>query len=293
MLSFFLICALLVLLALWFVLPELLQQTANGNREERRTANLLVYQDQFHEMEADLRNGLVSEEQYQQDKEELQRRLLEDVGARHDARSSAPAPAATKRIAYSVATAIPIAALALYFVVGSPRAVTGEAPTPATNPASSQPDVMTQTQIQTNVAKLAKRLEENPNDAQGWIMLARSYNEMQNYKEAAAAYDRATALTSNDANLWADYAYALAMARGRVMEGKPTELANKALQIDPKNERGLILAGSAAFEARNYDQAIEYWQKVLKAGPSDTEITQTVTDRINEARRLAKESRTK
>src|SRR2546426_8545274 len=101
MLSFFLICALLVLLALWFVLPELLQQIANGNREERRTANLLVYQEQFHEMEADLRNGLVSEEQYQQDKEELQRRLLEDVGTRHDARSSAPAPAATKRIAYS------------------------------------------------------------------------------------------------------------------------------------------------------------------------------------------------
>jgi len=290
---FFIICVLLVLLALWFVLPELLQQAGNENREERRTANLLVYQDQFQEMEADLRNGLVSEEQYQQDKEELERRLLEDVGGKHEGHSSVAPPALTKRIAYGVATAIPIAAFALYFIVGSPRALTGQAPTPATNPVANQQDTMTKTQIQGNVAKLAKRLEENPNDAQGWIMLARSYNEMQNFKEAAAAYEKATTLTSNDANLWADYAYALAMARGRVMEGKPTELANKALQIDPKNERALILAGSAAFEAKNYDQAIEYWQKVLKAGPSDAEITQTVTDRISEAKRLAKESRTK
>src|SRR5437879_4022315 len=98
MLVFFIICALLVLLALWFVLPELLQQTGSGNREERRTANLLVYQDQFQEMAADLQNGLVSEEQYQQDKEELERRLLEDVGEKQKASSSVSSPAATKRI---------------------------------------------------------------------------------------------------------------------------------------------------------------------------------------------------
>ena len=292
MLMFFILCALFVSLALWFVLPALLQQTPGPNLEERRTANLLVYQDQFEELAADLRNGLISEEQYQQDKEELERRLLEDVGAKPPP-ESADATRKAKRLAYGVMSAMPVVAVALYLVVGNPKALTGQSG--SVRPAAVTPDQggMTQTQIQANVAKLAKRLEDNPNDAQGWTMLARSYSEMQNYKEAAAAYDKATTLIMNDANLWADYAYALAMARGRAMEGKPTELANKALQIDPNNERALVLAGSAAFEAKNYEQAIEYWQRILKADPSDAEIKQTVTDRISEAKRLAKEGSAK
>src|SRR6266704_2202663 len=254
MLMFFILCALFVSLALWFVLPALLQQTPGPNPGERRTANLLVYQDQFEELAADLRNGLISEEQYQQDKEELERRLLEDVGAK-PARQSTDATRKAKLLAYVVMSAMPVVAIALYLAVGNPKALTGQSASVRPAAVAQDQGGMTQTQIQANVAKLAKRLEDN----------------------------------TNDANLWADYAYALAMARGRAMEGKPTELANKALQIDPNNERALVLAGSAAFEAKNYDQAIDYWQRILKAGPSDAEIKQTVTDRINEAKRLAKE----
>src|SRR5712664_3713206 len=135
MLIFFIICALLVLLALWFVLPELLQQTANGNSEERGTANLLVYQDQFQEMEADLKNGLVSEEQYQQDKEELERRLLEDVSSPSSDFSSSPAT--TRKVAYGIGMAIPIGVIALYFVIGNPKALDPSLPqmtSPATQP---------------------------------------------------------------------------------------------------------------------------------------------------------------
>jgi cytochrome c-type biogenesis protein CcmH len=290
MIIFIAIAALLILIALWFVLPPMLQKTEISNAEERRTTNVLVYQDQHHELEADLRNGLISEEQYRQDKEELERRLLEDVGAASGSTTSSRKQNATARVAYSVATAIPVAAVALYFVVGNPKSLSPQTASPSTRATVSQQGEMTQSQIAANVAKLAKKLEDNPNDPQGWAMLARSYSEMQNYKEAAAAYEKATTLTTNDANLWADYAYALAMARGRLMEGEPTDLVNKALQIDPKNEKALILAGSAAFEAKKYDQAIDYWQRVLQAGASDAEIKQTVTDRIDEAKRLAKET---
>src|SRR5207253_2743044 len=177
MLTFWIIAALFVLFALWFVLPPLLQRVEDKNADELREANVLIYQDQYQELAADLKNGLIGQEQYQQDKEELERRLLEDVKAA-SARSSSSSPSpATRRLAYGVAAGIPIAAIALYFVVGNPKALNASSvPTTSMPTAASQTGgTMTQSQIEANVEKLAKRLEQNPNDAQGWTMLGRSY----------------------------------------------------------------------------------------------------------------------
>jgi cytochrome c-type biogenesis protein CcmH len=291
---FWVICALMVIVALWFVLPALLQRPDDQKPNGVRAANTLVYQDQYQELEADLRNGLISEEQCRQDKDELERRLLDELDLAGSGRTAPAAPsAAVRQVAYVVAVAIPLAAISLYFWVGNPGAMTGQAASTVTPRAASQSGEMTQSQIEANVAKLAKKLEQNPNDTQGWIMLARSYSEMQDYKEAAGAYEKATALTSNDADLWADYAFALAMARGRQLQGPPLELVNKALQIDPQNQKALDLAGAAAFEAKSYNQAVEYWQKLLKAMPPNSEAVAPLTDKLNEARRLAKEGGSK
>ena len=138
------------------------------------------------------------------------------------------------------------------------------------------------------MAKLAQKMEQNPNDAAGWAMLARSYSQLQNYKEAAAAFEKATALNGNDADLWAEYAFALAQARGQQFEGQPTDLINRALKIDPQNQKALILAGNAAFQAKRYDEAIDYWGKLIKLLPPDAPVLPTLTDRISEARRLSK-----
>jgi cytochrome c-type biogenesis protein CcmH len=108
--------------------------------------------------------------------------------------------------------------------------------------------------------KLAKRLQSNPNDAQGWTMLARSYSSMEKYGEAAGAYAKATELTPKDADLLGRVCFATAMAGGRSLEGKPMELINRALKVDPENAKALQLAGSAAFEAKDYKKAIDYWQ---------------------------------
>lgn len=121
MVIFWFICALMVVMALWFVLPALWQTTTGAGSDEARAANLLVYQDQLREMGADVKAGLLSEAQYEQDKEELQRRLLEDVG---ESKGKAPAKHLRSRaLAWSIAIAIPIAALAFYLAVGSPKAV--------------------------------------------------------------------------------------------------------------------------------------------------------------------------
>ncbi|HVS83285.1 MAG TPA: c-type cytochrome biogenesis protein CcmI [Pyrinomonadaceae bacterium] len=284
MLLFWIICVLMILLALWFVLPPLFARTESRKSDELRAANVLIYQDQYQELETDLRNGLIGEPEQQKEKVELERRLLADIeAAKSTSSSSSVTSPAIKKVAYAVGAAIPIVAIAFYLARGNPKAFSPQT-APNTMPAAaSQSGEMTPQQIQANVGKLAKRLEENPNDVQGWTMLGRSYTMMERYSDAANAYARATALNANDASLWADFAEAQALANGQRIAGKPLEAVDRALQLDPKNEKALALAGSAAFEARDYKKAIEYWQKL----PPGSEIRQDVSEQLAKAKELA------
>jgi cytochrome c-type biogenesis protein CcmH len=284
MLLFWVICGLMTLLALWFVLPPLFAHAGSRKSDETRAANVLVYQDQCQELETDLRNGLIGEPEYQKEKEELERRLLADTETAKGASSpSTGTSPATRKVAYAVAAAIPIVAIAFYLIRGNPKALNPET-APSTRPvAENQSGEMTPQQIAANVGKLAKRLEENPNDAQGWVMLGRSYTMMERYADAATAYGRATTLNASDASLWTDYGEALALSNGQRLEGKPMEAVNRALQIDPNNEKALALAGEAAYQAADYKKAIEYWQK-LRAG---SETGKAVSDQLAKAKELA------
>jgi cytochrome c-type biogenesis protein CcmH len=118
-------------------------------------------------------------------------------------------------------------------------------------------------------------------------MLARSYTSLEKYTDASNAYARAAALKTDDADLLSDFAFALAMANGRQLQGQPFELIKKALRIDPQNAKALELAGSAEFQAKNYKQAIDYWQRVLDRTPADSELARTLSQNINEAKALA------
>ena len=291
MLIFWIICALLVLLALWFVLPAFLQQGEETKTDDRRAANLLVYQDQYQELEADLKNGLIVQEQFQQEKDELERRVLDDVNAKS---TDTPAPSPVgRKVGYGVAAAIPIVAVALYFVVGTPKAISPSAiASQMPGPGAQSGDARSQQQMEANVAKLAERLKQNPNDSAGWQMLGRSYMILERYAEAANAYQRASDLNDKDAGLLADYAAALAMANDRQLAGKPTEALNRALQLDPKNQKALDLAGSAAYQAGNYQKAIDYWQKLLQVLPPGSEELRTISDQIAKAKELAKSKAT-
>lgn len=132
MLTFWIIGALMVLLAFWFVLPPLLQQDEE-KQDEARAASLLVYQDQYQELEADLKNGLIGESQYQQEKEALERRLLDEVGSQKKTQqTSGRRP--SRKLAYAIAVAVPVTAVLFYLAVGSPKALSIE---PANQPAAT------------------------------------------------------------------------------------------------------------------------------------------------------------
>jgi cytochrome c-type biogenesis protein CcmH len=286
---FWVICAAFILIALVFVLPPALQRSAEADRkteDERRQANIAVYRDQLSELESDLKNGIVSQEQYTQDREEIERRLLEDTKSGTSERKAATTAATARYTAYAIGIAIPLVAVVFYLNVGNPKAIDGPPPTTARS-ATGAGGERTQEQIEANVAALAKRLQSNPSDAEGWTMLARSYSSMGKFPESVGAYTKATELTPNNADLWAEFAFATAMANGRSLEGRPMELIDHALKVDPENLKALQLAGTAAFQAKDYKKAIGYWERVLKRVPPNSEVTEAIQGRINEAKTLS------
>ena len=343
MILFWLICAAMILIALAFVLPPALQHSAESKREtddERKNANIAVYRSQLSELEADVRNGIVSEEQYVQDRDEIERRLLEDIpttstkkpapapmNVRNRAlllalvnllvaiacffgfknftltilalvnllvpivyyvrfKNTNPSPVSARSTAFVLGIGLPLVAIIFYLNVGSPKSIS-DPPAAASQFSTAAPQERTQEQIQANVEKLAKRLESNPSDAQGWTMLARSYSSMERYGDAAGAYAKATELKPNDADLLTEYAFVTAMANGRSLEGKPMELIQQALKAEPENAKALQLAGSAAFQSKDYKKAIDYWQRVLKQVPAESEAGREISARIDEAKKLA------
>src|SRR6266704_1953837 len=113
MLTFGIIAAMFVLLIFWFVLPPLFQKPEAKKADANASANVIIYQDQLEELEADLKAGLIAEDQYQQDRESIERRLLEDVkgGAPHTGRVPSTRTAV---IVYALSVFIPVAAVAFY-----------------------------------------------------------------------------------------------------------------------------------------------------------------------------------
>jgi cytochrome c-type biogenesis protein CcmH len=145
---------------------------------------------------------------------------------------------------------------------------------------------MTQQDIENMVDQLAKRLEQDPNNPQGWQMLARSYAAMQRFLEAKNAYAKALALSPDNAQLTVDYADFLAY-QNQSAKGEPLRLILRALELDPKNIKALALAGTAYYEEGQFAKAEQYWARGLKLVPPDGEIAKAFTANIADARQAA------
>jgi cytochrome c-type biogenesis protein CcmH len=127
---------------------------------------------------------------------------------------------------------------------------------------------LTPHEIEAMVERLAERLKTDSQNVEGWMLLARSYAAFGRFKESADAYATAVKLRPGDAQLLADYADALGMSLGRKLGGEPEKLVLRALEIDPRNLKALALAGSAAFERKEYKGAAGYWERMLPLVPA-------------------------
>ncbi|HLQ02408.1 MAG TPA: c-type cytochrome biogenesis protein CcmI [Burkholderiales bacterium] len=271
---FLVIGALLIASALLFIVPPLRRRGSRPGAT-RDAVNVAVYRDQLRELESDLRAGTLAPDQYEKARSEIEARLLADVG-----RGDAPAGSArgTRAAAVVLGLAVPICALAVYVAVGNPRSLAPQA--------GETSHGLSAQQFEALVSRLAARLRDNPEDAEGWMMLGRSYAVLGRFPESAEAYAKAAARKPHDAQLLADYADALAMAQGRRLEGEPERIIARALAIDPMNVKALLLAGTVAFNRSDYAGAVRHWERVLDAVPGESEMAQRLRASIAQARTL-------
>ena len=252
--------ALLAAVALALVLRPLL-----GRRKapeiSRKEANVSVYRDQLRELAADLAAGKLAPADHDRARAELEARLLEDVAAPDEA----PSRRGVRGMTIALAASLPALAIAVYLFVGSPGAL------------DSPHD------LDSMVERLAAHLKTNPDDPQGWALLGRSYVAMGRFADAADAYARAAMGAPRDAQLLADFADALAMARGRTLEGEPEKLVHRALEIDPENMKALALAGTIAFNRRQFADAAGYWKRMLPQVEAGSEDARLIQGNIDEA----------
>ena len=277
----------LIALALLMLLPGLLRRQgpaqAVRSAVDARRANLAVLREQLAALDAELGSGALDPEQHRLARIEIERRALEE----EQAGEQAPVPKRAGKTAVGMGLFIPLFVFVVYALVGDPQAMLPQSESVAAGPAGE----VSMAQIESMVDKLARRLETKTTaeagDDKAWTMLARSFAALQRYPEASRAYGRARALSPDDAQLLADHADVLAMLQGQSVRGEPRKLIDRALQLDPKNLKALALAGSAAFELKDYATALKYWGEARQVAPAGSEFATGLESSMQQAREAA------
>lgn len=276
MTAFWIICAVLLVIAIPFIAYPLWRGTVKSNTVARDAANLEILRDQINEMDIDLKNGLLSADLHEQGKSELQSRVLEEVGEVAEVETPR---SPYKKLAIVLSVLLPIMAIGLYTQVGNLDAFSNRAGHGGMSEMSSVGGV-------SSISALEKKVEENPADGESLLLLARAYMEAGRFADSAKAYENLTQYISDEAWIWADYADALAMAQNQSLRGKPTDLINKALKIDPDSMKGLALAGSAGMERGDFAAAIKHWERLRSLLPADSEDAKMIEGGLAEARQM-------
>lgn len=250
------IAALLTLSALaWLVRPllwpALWATTQAGVLSQNLNAS--IYRDQIEALERDVAFGVLTAADKEASRNEIRLRLLDDA-EEPAAPLSVPGTglAGQWRIAAAIALLLTLGATGMYWRLGTPSAVEAMA---IQQPRDEQAEQM--------VATMAARLKANPDNPNGWAMLARYYKGMGRLAEAEQAFLKAGDLLDTQPDVMVDYADLLAARAGNNIEGKPLELVNKALALDPRHPMGLMMSAAAAYRRSDFGNAVMQWEKLL------------------------------
>ena len=136
------------------------------------------------------------------------------------------------------------------------------------------------------VKRLADKMAKNPGDSEGWLLLARTYTEINQMKEASSAYAKAAALLPPNASLFADWANAYVMANNGKWDAEAKSIVKRALEADAKNVKALSLAGTEAFSRADYKTAITYWKRMLAASEAGSMEAKLAEENLHESEAL-------
>lgn len=236
----------------------LLRQRPVVTHATQAKANAKVYRDQIADLDREHESGHISDAEWQQSRDELSLRLLEDTSAQDDPVAKQEKPALWTAVL--VAVALPLSAVGMYLWVGEPDAL---------NPMAVQAsDKVDPAQLLQMAESLAQKLNDKPDNLQGWVMLGRTYRTLEKFDAAVQAYDRALKLSDDD-DLKLERVEVLAMKSRGNFEGEPWQVIRDILQRDPQNYGALLMAGSASYSHEKYADALKYWQQARKPLAAD------------------------
>ena len=268
MIGFLLVGTLIVVLVLALLFRPFFWKNEETN-VSRRQLNTVIYKDQLVRLESDRNEKMIAQDDYEQARAELQRRLIDDDNVA-DATVTLQPP---KKTLIGIGIALPVLAVVLYLGLGNPATLDPKGPQHKVDAS----------ELNTMLEGLAKKLAKEPDNLQGWAMLARSYKAVGRNAEAEQAFGRAGTLLDSDAQLLADYADSIATNAGGNLAGRPTELIEKALKVDPNNGMSLWLSGTAAFQRNEYDKAIGTWERLVQQLEPGSEDEKMLQNAIGEA----------
>lgn len=277
---FWLLAGALVVVAFLFLLPPLLRKPPAA-RVERDALNVQVIRDQLDELRADLESGRLDQAAYAAARHDLERELLEDV---EGSGSASPAGRRGGRwLALVLLLAVPVLAVVTYRQIGAEqtleRIAAGKA---AVREAGSRAAA-----LENMVASLAERMQQEPDNVEGWALLGRSYAVLQQFDQAAAAYAHAAQLAPENADILSNYADALVAASNGDFTDEVGDVLARALAADPGHLKSLWLRGHWKYRHGDAQGAIDDWRKVVAALPPQDENTAVIQQQIQLAQERA------
>lgn len=298
MMIFWLGVGVMLLAVLGWVLPAFWSREA-FQQPTRDDHVVQAYEDRVGELEADFDEGIIDADQLENARDEMAADLVADV--RDDATqrvrsSSAPLSA---MVAGMVVIGVSIV---VYQTVGTPeglhiagkgltraqavaaRQSGGAAPAPAPQAgAAAAAGNSAMPSIEQMVEGLAQRLADNPEDAEGWMMLGRSYLVLDRLTDAREALDKAIALRPDNADTLANYAEVIARMADNQLNGEPTKYLADALKVNPGHPKALWLSGIAAMQRNAAPEAVRHWQVLRETGALNAEESAQLDQMIVEA----------
>ena len=285
MITFWIFSIAMVIVALFFLLRPFFIDVKK-DEVERSALNVNITKERLAELETELEQDTISQSEYEQTREELEQALLYDVEQETTNIKKVNSESYNRFTRFVLIFSVPVFAIGLYAFLGQPDLIEGGKKQTATAPAghgsSNGADKLAT--VEKMIDRLAAKLKENPNNAEGWFMLGRSYMSMKRYKEAVAALEKTNQLVPNNPTVMLQYADALTMSRGGQISGKPFELIKKAVEIKPDDPTGLWLLGMGYDEQGEYQKAISYWNLLLPLLKDDKSINE-VKNLVRQAKR--------
>ena len=247
-------CLCIAAVFIWFLIRQRPVRTSASQAK----LNASVYRAQISDLDFEHQSGHISAQEWQQTRDELSQRLLEDTSVGDDPGARKEKPALWT--ALLIGLTLPVASLSMYLWVGEPQALQAMATEP--------PEKAMQAELSGMAQTLAKKLEANPDNQEGWVMLGRSYRTLEKYDNAVSAYDRALKLSADD-GVKLERAEVLALKAQGNFDGEPWNVIREILKKDPQQKGALLLAGSASYAHDKYADALRYWQQARKLLAAD------------------------